>query len=77
MGIYVTSNLEKEIWICRGNEECQGWTELTAGSLLTGGQITDKLDSPTGRMSMKRSGMRMGTTSYRGRPMKKICGDGQ
>lgn len=33
-----------------------------AGSLLTGRRMAFWMHSPTGRMSMKQSGMRMGTT---------------
>jgi len=35
----------------------------SAGSLLTGRRLADWMHSPTGRMRMKRSGIRMGTTS--------------
>lgn len=48
--------------ICRGDEECADKAATAAGSLLTGRRLTDWMHSPTGRMSMERSGMRMSTT---------------
>ena len=36
----------------------------TDGSLLTGSRLADWVHSPTGRMRMKRSGIRMSTTSH-------------
>ena len=51
-----------QIEICRGDEECRDKTADTRGSLLTKACMTDWIDSPTGRMRMKRSGIRMSTT---------------
>ena len=51
--------MQQVIEICRGDEECRDKTADTRGSLLTKACMTDWIDSPTGRMSMQRSGMRM------------------
>ena len=55
----MNERLNEQIEICRGNKECADKMATAAGSLLTGRRLADWMHSPTGRMSMQRSGMRM------------------